>query len=210
MKNTTQVDKPAVTDKSRRYFIAGMTAIFSAATAAQLLGGNAISVAVAYNPKANSAKTAGKIFNQTQMNQLKDICAVVIPKTKTLGAAEVDTHGFLDNQLFHCHTKDQQQQAKSILMKIDQVARKEFNKPFTACDKQQQYDLLTSLEKIQNGFNNEDKQNWKLIKGLIIFGYYTSEVGASQELNYLAVPGGFTGSVPYDKDAKGTGSLAYY
>jgi hypothetical protein len=210
MNNTQQVDKPVATDRSRRSFIAGITAIVGAAATSQLLGGNGISVAMAYTPDPKSAKTAGKVFSQAQMSQLENICAVVLPKTDTPGAAEVDAHGFLDNQLFHCHTKGQQQQAKSILMKIDHLASKEFNKQFTACDKQQQYDLLTSLEKIQNGFNSEDKQNWKLIKGLIIFGYYTSEPGATQELNYLAVPGGFTGSVPYDQDGKGTGSLAYY
>jgi hypothetical protein len=210
MNNTQQVEKPVATDKSRRSFIAGITAIVGAAATSHLLGGNGISVAMAYTPNPKSAKTVGKVFSQAQMSQLENICAVVIPKTDTPGAAEVDTHGFLDNQMFHCHTKGQQQQAQSILIKIDRMASKEFSQPFIACDKQQQYDLLTSLEKIQNGFNSEDKQNWKLIKGLIIFGYYTSEVGASQELNYLAVPGGFTGSVPYDKDGKGTGSLAYY
>jgi hypothetical protein len=210
MNSTKQVDKPTVTDKSRRIFITGISAIFGAATTAQLLGGNAISVAVAYTPKPNSAKAAGKIFSQAQMGQLRNICAVVIPKTETPGAAEVDTHGFLDNQLFHCHTKGQQRQAKSILMKIDRVASKEFNKPFTACDKQQQHDLLTSLEKTQNGFNSEDKQSWKLVKGLIVFGYYTSEPGATEELEYLAVPGGFTGSIPYDSVGKGSGSLSYY
>ena len=210
MDNPQLFDKPTIADKSRRRFITGITAIVGAATTAQLLGGNAISVAVAYTPNPDSAKTAGKIFSQGQMGQLQNICAIVIPKTETPGAADVDAHGFLDNQLFLCHTKDQQQQAKSILMKIDQVASKEFNKPFSACDKQQQYDLLTLLEKIQNDFNSEDKQNWKLVKGLIIFGYYTSEPGATEELEYVAVPGGFTGSIPYDSVGKGPGSLSYY
>jgi hypothetical protein len=210
MDTKKQVDKTVITDKSRRSFIAGITAIVGAAGTAQFLGGNAISVAMAYTPELDSAKVAGKVFSQAQMQQLRDIGAVVIPKTKTPGAAEVDAHGFLDNQLFHCHTEGQQQQAKSILIKIDQVASKEFNKPFSAGDKQQQYDLLTSLEKTQNGFNSEDKQNWKLVKGLLIFGYYTSEPGATQELEYLAVPGGFTGSVPYDSVGKGSGSLSYY
>ena len=210
MNNTQQVDKSVATNKSRRSFIAGITAIVGTAISSQLLGGNGISVAMAYTPDPKSAKTTGKVFNQTQMSQLENICAVVIPKTDTPGAAEVDAHGFLDNQLFHCHTKEQQQQAQSVLIKIDQMANKEFSKPFLACDKQQQHGLLTSLEQLRNGFSSEDKQNWKLVKGLIIFGYYTSEPGATQELEYLATPGGFTGSVPYDSVGKGSGSLAYY
>lgn len=210
MNRTEQVDKPVATDKSRRGFIAGITAIVGTSGAAQLLGGNGISVAMAYTPDPNSTKTAGKILSEAQMRQLRDISAVVIPKTETPGAAEVDAHGFVDNQLFHCHTKDQQQQAVSILEKIDEVASGRLHKNFSDCDKQQQYDLLISLEQTENGFNDLDKQNFKFVKSLIIYGYYTSEVGASKELAYLAVPGGFTGSVPYDTVGKGWGSLAYY
>ncbi|MFQ3197226.1 MAG: hypothetical protein ACI8R9_000662 [Paraglaciecola sp.] len=210
MNSEEHVDKPITTNKSRRHFIAGITAIVGSAGAASLLGGKGISVAMAYTPDPNSAKTNGKILNQPQMAQLRDICAVVIPKTETLGAAEVDTHGFIDNQLFHCHTKDQQQQAVSILKKIDEVTSGRLNKSFANCDKQQQYDLLTSLEQSENGFNNEDKQNFKFVKALLIYGYYTSEVGASKELAYLAIPGGFTGSVPYDSVGKGWGSMSYY
>jgi hypothetical protein len=210
MDDSKLLNKPAHTDKGRRNFITGLSAIFGAAGSAQLLGGSAISVAMAYTPNPNSANTAGKIFSRPQMVQLRDICAVVIPKTETPGAAEVDAHGFIDSQLFHCHTKEQQLQAKSILEKIEKIAIKGRRKSFSAIGHQQQYDLLTSLEKAENGFSDEDKSHFKFIKGLIIFGYYTSEPGATQELEYLAVPGGFTGSIPYDSVGKGAGSLSYY
>lgn len=38
---------------------------------------------------------------------------------------------------------------------------------------------------------------WPAIKKLILMGYYTSEVGASQELQYNLDPGGFHGDLPY-------------
>jgi hypothetical protein len=210
MDNSKLTNKPALTDKTRRNFITGISAIFGAAGTAQLLGGNAISVAVAYTPNPNSTKTAGKIYSQTQMIQLREICAVVIPKTETPGAAEVDAHGFVDNQLFHCHTKEQQLKATAILKKIEENAIKQFDKSFSAIAQQQKFDLLTSLEKAENGFSDEDRWHFKFIKGLIIFGYYTSEPGATKELEYVMVPGGFTGSIPYDSVGKGPGSLAYY
>lgn len=210
MNHSQLPDKPTLTDKTRRNFITGISAIFGAAGAAQLLGGDAISVAVAYTPDPNSAKTAGKIFSKIQMTQLREVCAVVIPKTETPGAAEVDAHGFIDNQLFHCHTKEQQLQAQSIIEKIEQITNKQFSKPFSSIGLQQQYDVLNSLEQAKNGFSDEDKWHFKFIKGLIIFGYYTSEPGATEELEYLAVPGGFTGSVPYNSVGKGSGSLSYY
>lgn len=37
---------------------------------------------------------------------------------------------------------------------------------------------------------------WRAIKGLILTGYYTSEIGGSRELNYELVPGRFDPKVP--------------
>ena len=50
-------------------------------------------------------------------------------------------------------------------------------------------------------------QQWPTIKGLILIGYYTSEIGASQELRYVLVPGRFDPDVklePGDLIATGT------
>ncbi|MDU0353713.1 hypothetical protein RS130_07055 [Paraglaciecola aquimarina] len=49
-----------------------------------------------------------------------------------------------------------------------------------------------------------------MLKALIVFGYFTSEVGATQALNYQAVPGGFKGSIPCDENTKSWGSIDYY
>ncbi len=40
---------------------------------------------------------------------------------------------------------------------------------------------------------------WPLVKRLILMGYYTSEVGASQELEFVLDPGGFKPDLPYRK-----------
>lgn len=41
---------------------------------------------------------------------------------------------------------------------------------------------------------------WKKIKALILTGYYTSEVGASRELQYELVPGRFDPDLPLPAD----------
>ena len=57
--------------------------------------------------------------------------------------------------------------------------------------------MLTDLERPANGFDEEQKWDFKFLKQLIVFGYYTSEVGATRELGFDPYPGGFRGSVPY-------------
>ena len=209
MQQKNALQQNTLSDRSKRKFLTGLGTLLGGAAASGLLGGNAISVAIAYTPNPNSTASAGEVLSQVQMIMLRNICAIVIPKTNTLGAAEVDTHGFIDNQLHHCHDKAEQQKAKAILLKIDQVAEKQFKRVFSDCSVEQQLSLLTSLEAGKEGFTEEDTGNFKFLKGLLIFGYYTSEVGATQELAYLPVPGGFKGSVPYDSVGKAWTPLGF-
>ena len=141
---------------------------------------------------------------------LRDICALVIPKTGTAGAAEVDTHGFIDSQLYHCYPLEDQQKVSAVLSKINQIALQRYKQHFSGTTNAQQLELLTDLEKPANGFDGTDKSQFKFLKGQIVFGYYTSEVGASQELEYLVVPGPFKGSIPYDSLGKTWGSMNRY
>jgi len=200
-------DKSSPDDKSKRGFLFGLSHLMGAAVAAQLLGGNAIATALAYSPKTDSSSHPGKIFSQANMVLLRDICALVIPTTNTAGAAEVDTHGFIDNQLYYCYQPEDQQKVRSTLLKINKVALQRHQQHFSGATTEQQLTLLTDLEKPSNGFDNEDRSQFKFLKRQIVFGYYTSQVGASQELEYLAVPGGFKGSIPYQSVGKAWGSL---
>jgi hypothetical protein len=203
-------DQSSPDDKSKRGFLLGLSQLVGVAAATQLLGGNAISTALAYTPRPDSTSQAGQIFSQADMVLLRDICAQVIPKTSTAGAAEVDTHGFIDNQLYHCYQSEDQQKVTSVLLKINQIALQRHQQPFSGSNTAQQLALLTDLEKPGNGFDDTDRSQFKFLKSQIVFGYYTSEVGASQELEYLAIPGGFKGSVPYDSTGKDWGSLNRY
>jgi len=41
-----------------------------------------------------------------------------------------------------------------------------------------------------------------MMKELTLLGYFTSEVGATKALRYIAVPGRYDGNVPYKKGDK--------
>jgi len=196
-----QNDTSTINSESRRKFLRGLSLLIGGTAATALVSGNSLSVAMAHSLKkqnlTNEILSDGKVFTLSQLKQLKNICAIVIPKTETVGAAEVNTHGFIDNQLFHCYEKPKQEQAKQILTLIDVISNKLFSQPFIEIKQEQQFKLLTELDLGKNNFNEKQRADFKSLKQLICFGYYTSEVGASKELRYLAVPGGYKGSIPY-------------
>lgn len=175
-----------------------------------VLAGNSISVAMAYTPKVDGTSQDGNVLNKNELLLLKQVCSLVIPATDTPGAAEVDTHGFIDDQLYHCYDNAYQKQIKQLLLHIDQVAVLRHKIGFNQCNAKQQSELLTDFDLGQNNISAKDEEHFKSLKTLICFGYYTSEVGATQELKYEAIPGGFKGQVPYASVGRGWGSLPNY
>ena len=188
-----------LTDKSRRQFMRGFSVFVVGTVATTLLTNHSMAIAMAYSPNVDSVLTDGKIFNKSQLILLKQVCSIVIPMTDTLGAAEVDTHGFIDNQLYHCHNKAEQNKAIAVLELIESSSDNYFHSSFIKLSIQQQFKLLSYLDQGNKWFNQQQRSLFKSLKQLICFGYYTSEVGATQELRYDPVPGGFKGSIPYKK-----------
>ena len=66
-----------IESKSRRKFIRGFGLMIGGTAGATLLSGNAISVAMAYTPNINSTLSDGNIFNQLQLQLLKQIWALI-------------------------------------------------------------------------------------------------------------------------------------
>ncbi len=199
-----------LTGTNRRQFLRGLTALMGATAASQFVTNKSLAVALGYQANTASEKRAGKIFTQPHMQILHDICAIVLPETDSPSAAELDVHGFIDHQLASCHSVEQQQQAIKLLCKIDKQSFSTYKMNFVGLSTHQQTELLNALEQQQSGFNRTDGNLFKGLKSLLVFGYFTTEVGATQVLAYQAVPGGFKGSIPYQSVGKTYGSLAFY
>lgn len=193
----TQLDS---VQHSRRRFLRNFGRAIGGTALAVSMSPAMMSSAMAFSPAKDSSNMNGKVFVKSEMQLLKAVCQVVIPRTDTPGAADVDCHGFVDHQLSNCFPEAIQKRGKKLLKRIDKSSNQRHKAEFTALSKQQQFRLLTDMELAQNGFTKKDRNHFKHLKGLIAFGYYTSEVGAKDELRYLPVPGGYKGSIKYTKN----------
>ncbi|WP_281558419.1 gluconate 2-dehydrogenase subunit 3 family protein [Thalassomonas sp. RHCl1] len=206
---TAKQQQPGVKNHKRRDFIRQLTLALGSATAAGLVAGNGLSVALAYSAEPGIKDKTGLIFTRAQLTLLAKVCDTILPRTDTPSGSELDCHGFADHQLFHCFEQKQQKQCCDILDTISRQSRHTYRQEFARLPQQEQRALLLDIEST-SGFTLEDKTQFKFLKALIVFGYFTSEAGATQALNYQAVPGGFRGSIPYDENSKAWGSLSYY
>lgn len=193
----------------RREFLRRLTMLVGASSAAHLLAGNNLVVAMDFHQVNADSDHTDRLFDNQQRAVLYALCDSVLPRTDTPSATEVGCHTFVEHQLQHCHTEQKQRDCSNILNAIEKVSMEQSKKSYSMLSSQKQREILVSLEN-QDGFTKEHKHQFRFLKSLLIFGYFTSEAGATQALNFQAVPGGFKGSIPYGKDSKAWGSLDYY
>jgi len=210
MNNKHKNGSTAPSVKQRRTFLLGLSALIGASAAEQILGGNGFTIARAYADSKANSDPSPKVLSQAQLLTLQHICQTVIPKTDTLGAGDVDTHGFIDNQLYHCFDQQAQSSVSDVISKIEKHANTRYKKLFPKLSLPESTELLSNIDTGQNGFNQAEKSQFKFLKYLIVFGYYTSEIGASSELKYDVVPGGFKSAVPLEDIGSAWGSRAFF
>lgn len=191
----------------RRTFLKTLTKVIGASAGASVLTLTSLNTALAY--ERSNTLSAGKLFSLEQMKTLASICQITIPKTDTPGAADLDCHGFIEHQLLHVFDKPEQVKTVSLVIEVDATAQRKMSKRFIELSSAQQQQCLLQME-TGNWANHETIQQLKQLKSLIVFGYFTSEIGATQVLVYQPVPGGYKGSIPLTPDTKNYGSLAFY
>lgn len=186
------------TNLERRTAIKQLAALCGLALSASSLS----LMAASFTSPKDMSRRKERLLNPEQLALVRELGEIIIPTTDTPGAIGAEVHNFIDYQASYCLDATEQKILISFLATISSTATKNYGKDFLLCDKTQQIELLTHMEKAQSGFTQEDRQHFKQFKALVLFGYYTSEVGATKELAYLAIPGGYKGSVKFSTVGK--------
>jgi hypothetical protein len=132
------------------------------------------------------------------------IAEMIIPRTETPGATDADVPAFIDLIVTEWYTDEQRARFREGLADIDVRAHHRFTKDFVECSPAQQAEILTELgalmiadaelTKRQTETDGETKPRdnfYQTLRSLILTGYYTSEAGATGELNYRIIPDRF-------------------
>lgn len=181
--------------KSRKTDINSLERRHALFTIAGLLG---LSVTLDTLAMTESSQQQGRGFlNEDQLNLTAALAEAIIPATDTPGAIAVGAPAYISHHLKVCASSNRQRQFIEGLRVIDQHATQRFGTSFVWIANQEKNVLLHDLEKMQMGFTRADKDFFVFLKSLTLLAYYTSEIGATQELAYLAVPGGYKGSFPF-------------
>jgi len=178
---------PVLPDNGRRAALLHLSALLGLAA----LGIDAKALAAA----AAKPAIAPELFTPDELRLTGVLAELIIPRTGTPGALDVGAHRTIDHLLAVCTLPPAQAAFRAGLARIDAAAQAQEHKRFTLLAPARQEALLRALDAGAAPFSAADARFFRQLKGYVAFAYYTSEAGASQELAYLPVPGGFKGDL---------------
>ena len=148
---------------------------------------------VDYTRKPEGPVMQGQFLSQFQMRLLRELVEVIIPQTETPGAAATDTHGFIDDQLAHCRSRDEAVKFAADLDSLDKLTSQHWGVSFADLSDGDRQSAMNAIARNEAPFESLPSSFFSSLKSLTVLGYYSSEAGASEELVYLPVPGGYKG-----------------
>jgi hypothetical protein len=135
---------------------------------------------------------------------VSQVSEIIIPKTDTPGAKDVGVPGFIDQMVGECFSKEDQDNFISALKSFDDEAKKEYGDPFTELDADDQTAFVKKVHDAAIKSEDTSKRPFILtLKELTMLGFFTSEPGATQVLQYNPVPGAYKGCVPLNEAGNG-------
>ncbi len=137
-----------------------------------------------------------------QVDLLGVVVDRIIPATDTPGAREAGVPAFIDRVLADWLEPEDRERFLEELAAFEEGARTELGVSFAEAGAEQQDALLARLdaEGVAARENGEDPLPFfAYLKEVTVVGYYTSEIGATQELQWLAVPGRYDADLPLEE-----------
>lgn len=183
--------------------------------AAWLMGGAISAPAVLGVLNGCSAKkeeTWQPVFlSKEQGAVVAEVAEIIIPRTDTPGAKDVGVPAFIDVMLKDAYKDADRQRYVSGLKAFDDAARTAHGKGFVELPKQQQTELVRKFhdEAVASELADEERRAYErrpfilMTKELTLLGFFTSKPGATEVLQYAAVPGKFEACVPLAQAGNG-------
>jgi len=159
-----------------------------------------------------------RTLNPHQNDTVVAMIDQIIPATDTPGAKGARVNEFIDVILTEWADAEERRNFLDGLAGVDKQTNDLFGKNFVDASPAQQVTLLRSMDesvaaqrtrRMRHGNTipeERDKQLrgefFNVFKGITVHGYYTSEIGFSQELNLQIIPGAHHGCVPLPAEKK--------
>ena len=131
-----------------------------------------------------------RFFDEAEFTLLDELCEIIIPQTDTPGARGVGVPGALDALIRDWASAEHQGGFRALLKEFDARAVAAGGEALLQLSPQQRIDVIAAYDA-----EHFSKPPYSILKNLVLRLYYSSEIGATQELRYEHVPGAWEPAV---------------
>lgn len=166
--------------------------LIAAATGTAMIGSTALMSGCATAPETPLS------FSAEDIALLDEIAETILPRTDTPGAKDAKVGQFMSVYVPDCYTPEEQKIFYAGLLKINEDTRKTYGRSFMALQPEERNEFISRLDQLARAQSSSgDLHYFTMMKQLTLFGFFTSETGATQVLRHVAIPGRFDGEMPY-------------
>ena len=176
-----------------------------------LLGGTVVGAELfmsgCKNAPDKNIGAGGTNFSNDDIAYFDEIAETILPATDTPGAKDAKVGAFWATIVKDCYTEQEQKVFLDGMKKLNDASQTKNGKSYMESTPEQRHDLLVALDKEQKDYMAAKKKDdpahyFRMMKELTLWGYFTSEPGATKALRYIAVPGKYVGCMDYKKGDK--------
>ncbi len=143
-----------------------------------------------------------KFFTEEQANIITEISEIILPKTDTPGAKELGVPQFIEDIIALCSDKEVQKKFVLGLENLENDIENQYGKSFSSIDSKYKQEVVANLNASLR--NSDSKLTdilffYRKLKEITILGYFTTEVGATQVLQYKAIPTDYKGCISVEE-----------
>ena len=170
--------------------------MIAAATGSAFIGSKVFAYEV-----LSAVKLSDTDFSKSDVGFLNEIAETIIPRTDTPGAKDANVGHIMAVMVADCYSESERKIFKNGMKTLNTRCKDRFQKDFILLSNTEKTIFLSVLDKESKEHNNKNDDSephyFVLMKQLVLFGFFTSEIGATKVLRYVAVPGRYDGEYPY-------------
>ena len=159
---------------------------------ALILGGAALLPSCLGNNTKNSIKLNHFSVDPDLLNLVNLITDTIIPKTKTLGAVDLNLKDFVFLMLDDCYPADDHRKFFKGAQQFNDAVEKQHGKAFDDCNRTERENFLISIEQASEQQPEELQYFYRFVKENTVFGYRESKYFLTEIKPYKLIPGPYT------------------
>lgn len=147
-----------------------------------------------------------KFFTEVEAKTIGGIVDMILPRTDTPGALDVNVDVFIDKIIAQTYDAESQEHMRKEITSFNADCEANYGAVFINLDKAKRIEVLKAAEKNSEKFNpgiwgktigdQEPIGFYRALKSTAIWAYSTSEKVGKNVLSYLPIPGVYEGCKP--------------